>query len=202
MIEINLTDQNFNQFIQNSPKPTLIDFWTEWCMPCHILGPILEKVAEEYNDKLIFAKVNLDNAPQISQQYGIEQIPTVVLFREGKPILGFTGARAEPDVKEFLDQALKDSVGTKDTENIEETIKYYQAYAEKNGFKLNPDKEAVERLVKGLLENEKRHGDKYCPCRKVTGNIEKDKAKICPCQWHKEEIEKDGHCYCGLFYKK
>jgi len=84
---------------------------------------------------------------------------------------------------------------------MEEIIKNYQAYAEKQGFKLNPNGEAVKRLIKGLLENEKKYGAKYCPCRRVTGNPEQDKAKICPCQWHKQEIEKDGHCFCGLFYK-
>ena len=107
MIEINLIDQNFNQFIQSAKKPVLVDFWAEWCMPCFVLGPILEKVAEEYNDKFTLAKVNLDAAPQISQKYGIEQIPTVVLFKNGKPISGFIGVRSEPAIKEFLNEALK-----------------------------------------------------------------------------------------------
>lgn len=78
----------------------------------------------------------------------------------------------------------------------------YKKYAENNGFRLNPDKEAVKRLIKGLLANEKKYGARYCPCRRVSGNIEEDKKKICPCQWHRQEIEKDGHCYCGLFFKK
>ena len=201
MIEINLTDQNFNQFIQNAEKPVLVDFWAEWCMPCFVLGPILEKVAEEYNDKFTLAKVNLDAAPQISQKYGIEQIPTVVLFKNGKPISGFIGVRPEPAIKEFLDEALKDDSKTKESENIEEIIKSYQMYAEKNGFKLNPDRETVERLIKGILENEKKYGARYCPCRRVGGNPAEDKPKICPCQWHREEIERGGHCFCGLFYK-
>ena len=170
-------------------------------MPCFILGPILEKVVQEYEDRLILAKVDLDAAPQISQKYRIEQIPTVVLFKNGKPISGFIGVRSESIIKEFLNEALKDDSGTKNSESIEEIIKSYQAYAEKNGFKLNPDRESVERLIKGMLENEKKYGAKYCPCRRITGNSEDDKPKICPCQWHREEIEKDGHCFCGLFYK-
>jgi len=88
-----------------------------------------------------------------------------------------------------------------DDKKVENLIESYRKYAEANGFKLNPDKKVVERLVKGLLENEKKYGVRYCPCRRVTGNPEDDKAKICPCQWHREEIEKDGHCFCGLFYK-
>lgn len=84
---------------------------------------------------------------------------------------------------------------------MEKLIRKYQEYAKENGFSLNPDKEAVKRIVKGLLENEKKHGAKYCPCRRVTGNSEEDKKNICPCVYHKEEIEKDGRCLCGLFVK-
>ncbi|OGZ32689.1 MAG: hypothetical protein A2V69_03690 [Candidatus Portnoybacteria bacterium RBG_13_40_8] len=86
-------------------------------------------------------------------------------------------------------------------ENIEKIIENYQNYAEKNGFRLNPERKTVERVIKGLLENEKKYGKRYCPCRRVNGNPEEDKLKICPCVWHREEIERDGHCYCGLFVK-
>lgn len=85
--------------------------------------------------------------------------------------------------------------------NIEEIIKHYEEYAKKNKFKLNPNREVVERLIKGMLENEKKFGERYCPCRRITGNKEEDKGKICPCYWHQEEIERDGHCVCGLFVK-
>jgi len=84
---------------------------------------------------------------------------------------------------------------------IEEIIKESEEYAKKNGFRLNPNREVVERISKGLLENEKKHGAKYCPCRRVGGSPEEDWPKICPCYWHKEEIEKDGKCFCGLFVK-
>ena len=198
---LELTDQDFDEIIQNSPKPILVDFWAKWCAPCFVLGPILEKVAEEYNDKFTLAKVNLDVAPQVSRQYGIERIPTVILFKEGKPVSEFIGVRAEPVIKEFLDEALSGGLKTEIPAEMVELIKNYQDYAEKNGFKLNPDREAVERLIKGLLENEKKYGARYCPCRRVSGGLEEDRPKICPCQWHKEEIEKDGHCFCGLFYK-
>ena len=86
-------------------------------------------------------------------------------------------------------------------EKIEELIKDYEEYARKNGFRLNPNREVVKRLVKGLLENEKKYGSRYCPCRRITGDLEKDRKKICPCFWHKKEIEVDGHCFCGLFIK-
>ena len=89
-----------------------------------------------------------------------------------------------------------------DDKKAENLIENYKRYAETNGFELNPDEKVIERLVSGLLENEKKYGAKYCPCRRVAGNKEEDRPKICPCRWHREEIERDGHCFCGLFYKK
>lgn len=77
----------------------------------------------------------------------------------------------------------------------------YEEYAKKNGFRLNPNRKAVELLIGGLLRNEKKHGARYCPCRRITGDKKEDKKKICPCVWHKDEISKDGHCHCSLFVK-
>jgi len=193
---MDLTDENFEKEIKESQRPVLVDFWAEWCSPCSILTPILEKLTEEFKDKFILAKVNLDAARLTAQKLGIDRIPMVVLFNGGKPVSGFIGAKPEPIVRELLNKMLEDVANRKD---VKEIIKSYQEYAEKNGFKLNPDKEVTERLVMGLLENEKKHGFRYCPCRRVTGNQEEDKKKICPCVWHRQEIERDGHCFCGLF---
>lgn len=99
------------------------------------------------------------------------------------------------------DDSQENSEENKD-QNIEEIIKWYENYAEENGFKLNPDRTVVEGLIKGLLLNEEKYGERYCPCRIVTGNPEEDRDKICPCKWHKEEIERDGNCHCKLFFKK
>lgn len=87
-------------------------------------------------------------------------------------------------------------------QKIEEIIANYEKYAAENGIKLNPNKKVVEGIIKGLLLNEEKYGARYCPCRRVTDNVEEDKKKICPCFWHKEEIEKNGRCLCGLFVKK
>ena len=103
---INLTDENFEKEITSAEKPILVDFWAQWCTPCLVLSPILEKLAEKYEEKLILAKVDLDAAPQISQKYGIEQIPTVILFKEGKPMSGFIGVKPEPVIKNWLEQNL------------------------------------------------------------------------------------------------
>ena len=84
---------------------------------------------------------------------------------------------------------------------IEEMIRNYSEYAQKNGFQLNPDRNVVGRVINGLLENEKKKGKKYCPCRILSGNPEEDLKKVCPCAYHKAEIKEDGRCLCGLFTK-
>jgi len=104
---INLTDENFEQEIQNAEKPVLVDFFALWCLPCSILSPILEKLEKEFEGKIIFAKANVNLAPQISQKFGINPIPTVILFREGKPVNGFIGVRLEEEIRKWLEENLK-----------------------------------------------------------------------------------------------
>ena len=84
----------------------------------------------------------------------------------------------------------------------QELIEFYEKYGKENGFLLNPNKKIVEGIVTGLLSNEQKYGQRYCPCRRISGNKEEDAQKICPCVWHKEEITKDGRCFCGLFVKE
>jgi thioredoxin len=198
---ITLTDQNFEETLQREKKMVLIDFWAPWCQPCFLLTPILEKVAEDFKDKFILAKVNLEEAQATTQKLKIDRIPTVLLFKKGKPVSGFVGLRPEPFLREVLQKMIKEAESKEDRTEIENIIRNYQEYAEKNGFKLNPDQEVVARLARGLLENEKKYGARYCPCRRVAGNPEEDRPNICPCQWHRQEIEKDGHCLCRLFFK-
>lgn len=84
--------------------------------------------------------------------------------------------------------------------NEEEVLERSRRYAEEKGFKLNPDKKYLDLVIKGLLRNEEKYGELYCPCRPVFGD-ESDKDKICPCKWHLDEIKKDGFCHCRLFFK-
>jgi len=86
-------------------------------------------------------------------------------------------------------------------EQIEKLIEEYREYAKKEGFKLNPNEAVVKGVIKRMLEVEEKTGERYCPCRRPTGNAEEDKKIICPCVFHREEIEKDGHCHCFLFVK-
>lgn len=87
------------------------------------------------------------------------------------------------------------------TEQIKKLLKEYNDYAKAHGFKVNPDSKIAENVVRALLLREEALGERYCPCRKATGNKEEDKKIICPCVYHKDEIEKDGHCHCNLFVK-
>ncbi|MDI6591569.1 MAG: thioredoxin [Patescibacteria group bacterium] len=197
---LNLTDENFEKEIENADKPVLVDYYTFWCSRCTILSPILEKLAEEYKDKFIFAKINLETAPFTAQKYGIERIPTVILFKNGFQISGFIGVRSEPEIKEWLEK--NQEIIDKLMEKVNEIIKNYEDYAQKNGWKLNPDRKLVERLVMGMLANEKKYGARYCVCRRITGNSEEDKKIICPCVYVQQEIKEQGHCFCGLFFEK
>jgi len=83
----------------------------------------------------------------------------------------------------------------------EKVAEVYDKYARSSGFRLNPDRAAVGMIIDGLLENQRRLGARYCPCRIVTGDKAKDAKIICPCAYHKDEIKRMGHCHCNLFMK-
>lgn len=104
--EIEINDNNFQEkVIEQSKKiPVVVDFWANWCTPCLMLSPILEKLAKEYNGKFILAKANVDEARQAAQQYNVMSIPAVKLFKNGEAVDEFVGAMPEPMVKEWLDK--------------------------------------------------------------------------------------------------
>lgn len=85
--------------------------------------------------------------------------------------------------------------------DAESLIDEYGRYAQSKGFHLNPDKKVVTWVVEALISRNKSLGEKYCPCRRVTGDKKEDKKIICPCIYHISEIEKDGHCHCNLFVR-
>jgi putative thioredoxin len=91
--------------------PVLVDFWAEWCAPCRMLGPVLERMAARHEGRWELAKVNTEALPEVSAQYGIRSIPNVKLFVEGRPVDEFTGALPEQAIEQWLAKALPDSHG-------------------------------------------------------------------------------------------
>ena len=97
------TDQNFEQEVLKSPEPVLVDFWAEWCMPCRLLAPTIDKLAKEYAGKVKVGKVDTDSNRDVSIKYGISAIPTVILFKDGQVAQKFVGLRQERDFRDALD---------------------------------------------------------------------------------------------------
>jgi len=86
--------------------------------------------------------------------------------------------------------------------NKKQILKFSEDYAQKAGFKLNPDKKQLNKIIKGLKKNEDKYGFRFCPCRVVTGNFDEDRIIVCPCIYHKAEIKDMGHCLCRFFFDK
>lgn len=105
---IAVTESSFQQQVieKSSEIPVLVDFWADWCQPCKMLMPLLAKLADEYQGRFILAKINTEQQQAISAQFGIRSIPTVKLFRDGKPVDEFAGALPESEIRAFLDRHL------------------------------------------------------------------------------------------------
>ncbi|MBI2356992.1 thioredoxin [Candidatus Dojkabacteria bacterium] len=93
MENLAVTDSTFEQNVLNSKGLVMVDFWAAWCMPCLILGPIIEEIAHEKKDSVKVLKLNVDENPQTSMKYQVMSIPTVMLFKDGKPVETFIGVQ-------------------------------------------------------------------------------------------------------------
>ena len=100
---LEITDQSFQEMVLNSDKPVLVDFWAVWCGPCRMLGPIIEEVAADFEGKAVVGKVDVDNNQQVSVDYGIRNIPTVLIFKNGEVVAQQVGAVPKSKLVEFID---------------------------------------------------------------------------------------------------
>ena len=103
-IEVN--DSNFDQMVLQAKMPVLVDLWAPWCAPCHMVAPVVEELASEYDGRVSFAKLNVDQNPRTASRYGIMSIPTLLIFKDGKPISNIVGFRPKAELKRSLDAAL------------------------------------------------------------------------------------------------
>ena len=101
-----VTTASFQADVLQNAKPVLVDFWAEWCGPCRQVAPILDQLAVEYADKIAIVKVNVDNEPQLAQQYGVTGIPALQVFQGGQLVKAMVGAKPKPvlvsELSEFL----------------------------------------------------------------------------------------------------
>jgi len=102
-----ITEANFEDEVINSSQPVVVDLWAEWCMPCRMIAPIIEELAQEYDGKVKFGKLNVDENRNIAIRYSIQAIPTLLIFKDGQLVQKFVGLRSKADLKREIDSLLE-----------------------------------------------------------------------------------------------
>jgi thioredoxin 1 len=102
MSDLNLNSKDFNDRVIKSEKPVMVDFHAQWCGPCKILAPVMEKLAAEYTDKISLYKLDIDHAADIAEQYGIRAVPTVLFFKNGTKVDQFTGTQPKENIEKMI----------------------------------------------------------------------------------------------------
>ena len=99
---VTLTSSSFDKFLENTDLPVLVDFWAAWCMPCRIMAPVMEELARDYAEKAVFARVNVDENPEVATRYSIMSIPHFIIFRNGRPAERIVGAVGRGPLEDAL----------------------------------------------------------------------------------------------------
>ena len=103
---LQVTDASFDEVVLKSDKPVLVDFWATWCGPCRMLGPVIEELATEYEGRVVVGKVDVDNNQEFAAKYGVRNIPTVLVFKDGEVVGRQVGVAAKKPYTDALDSLL------------------------------------------------------------------------------------------------
>ena len=103
---LEITDSNFEELVLKSEKPVMVDFWAAWCGPCRMVGPIIDELSEEYEGKAVVGKVDIDSNQQYAAQFGVRNIPTVLVFKNGELVDRKVGVSSKNDYAQALDSLI------------------------------------------------------------------------------------------------
>ncbi len=103
---LEFTDANFQDEVLNADQPVLVDFWAEWCGPCKMLGPVIDELAGEYEGKAKVGKIDIDNNRDAAVQYGIQSIPSIIIFKNGEVVNKFVGISPKDELASAIDSAM------------------------------------------------------------------------------------------------
>ncbi|MDD5337849.1 MAG: thioredoxin [Dehalococcoidales bacterium] len=101
-----VNEAKFDEMVLKAKTPVLVDFWAPWCGPCRMVAPIVDELSDEYDGKVSFMKLNVDDNAGIASKYGVMSIPTLIIFKDGQPVSNLVGFRPKPELKKSIDTAL------------------------------------------------------------------------------------------------
>ncbi len=103
---VTVSDAEFEASVLKNGKPVIVDFWAEWCQPCKMLAPTVEEIANEYEDKIMVSKLNVDDNPATATKFGIRGIPTLLFFKDGKVVQQIVGVKTKAEIKKIIEDNL------------------------------------------------------------------------------------------------